>query len=79
MSHKAKIGEDSKLASDAGIRDTPGVVINGYYLNGAQPVSEFRKLIDQALKETGGCLRARWVLMVPRALGVCPSFTIVTR
>jgi protein-disulfide isomerase len=49
--HKAKVEADSKVGNDAGINGTPGFVINGYYLSGAQPTPAFKKLIDKALKE----------------------------
>jgi hypothetical protein len=29
-------------------------VINGYFLSGAQPAAQFKKLINRALKEAGG-------------------------
>jgi protein-disulfide isomerase len=50
--HKADIDLDSKAASDAKISGTPAFVINGYFINGAQPYSKFRKLIDRALTES---------------------------
>ncbi len=49
--HKAKVEADTKVGNDAGINGTPGFVINGYYLSGAQPTPAFKKLIDKALKE----------------------------
>jgi protein-disulfide isomerase len=53
-SHKAKLDADTKIGNDAGINGTPAFVINGYYLSGAQPTSAFTKLINRALKESGG-------------------------
>jgi protein-disulfide isomerase len=53
-SHKAKVDADMKLGNDAGINGTPAFVINGYYLSGAQPAAAFKKLINRALKESGG-------------------------
>jgi protein-disulfide isomerase len=52
--HKAKLDADTKIGNDAGINGTPAFVINGYYLSGAQPAAAFKKLINRALKETGG-------------------------
>jgi protein-disulfide isomerase len=52
--HKAKVDADAKIGNDAGINGTPGFVINGYYLSGAQPATAFKKLINRALKEAGG-------------------------
>ena len=51
--HKAKVDADAKVGNDAGINGTPGFVINGYYLSGAQPAPAFKKLINKALKEAG--------------------------
>jgi protein-disulfide isomerase len=52
--HKDRIEADKKDAEKAGISGTPAFVINGYYLSGAQPFPAFKKLIDRALKESGG-------------------------
>ena len=49
--HKANVDADAKAAGDAQIGGTPAFVINGYFLNGAQPAAKFRKLIDKALAE----------------------------
>jgi protein-disulfide isomerase len=52
--HKAKVDADAKIGKDVGINGTPAFVINGYYLSGAQPAAAFKKLINRALKESGG-------------------------
>jgi protein-disulfide isomerase len=52
--HKAKIDADAKAGNDAEINGTPGFVINGYFLSGAQPAPAFKKLINRALREAGG-------------------------
>jgi len=52
--HKAKIDGDMKIGNDAGINGTPAFVINGYYISGAQPAAAFKKVINKALKESGG-------------------------
>ena len=49
--HKAFVDSETKMADDAGITGTPGFVINGYFLSGAQPLSRFKKLVERALKE----------------------------
>jgi protein-disulfide isomerase len=49
--HKAFVDAESKMADDAGITGTPGFVINGYFVSGAQPLSKFKKLVDRAFKE----------------------------
>ncbi|HEX6272714.1 MAG TPA: thioredoxin domain-containing protein [Polyangiaceae bacterium] len=52
--HKAKVDADAKIGNDAGINGTPGFVINGYFLSGAQPAPAFKKIINRALRESGG-------------------------
>jgi protein-disulfide isomerase len=52
--HKAKVDADAKVGNDAGVNGTPGFVINGYFLSGAQPAPAFKKLINRALRESGG-------------------------
>jgi protein-disulfide isomerase len=51
QSHKAEVDADAKVGNDAGINGTPAFIINGYFLNGAQPYAKFRKLIERALAE----------------------------
>jgi protein-disulfide isomerase len=50
--HKAFVESDAEAASRAGITGTPGFMINGYFLSGAQPMAKFRRVIDQALRES---------------------------
>jgi protein-disulfide isomerase len=49
--HDALIAADEAQASSAGISGTPGFVINGYYVSGAQPLSAFKKVVSRALAE----------------------------
>jgi len=51
--HTAKVKADAAIGEKAGINGTPGFVINGYYLSGAQPAQAFKKVINKALKEAG--------------------------
>jgi protein-disulfide isomerase len=51
QSHKAEVDADAKIGNDAGISGTPAFIINGYFINGAQPFPKFRKLIERALAE----------------------------
>ncbi|HEY3499975.1 MAG TPA: thioredoxin domain-containing protein [Polyangiaceae bacterium] len=52
--HKAKVDADAEIGNKAGVNGTPAFVINGYFLSGAQPAAAFKKLINRALKESGG-------------------------
>ena len=47
---KSAIKEDQEIAERAGARGTPTFLINGRKLVGAQPVSEFKRIIDAELK-----------------------------
>jgi protein-disulfide isomerase len=49
--HKDGVEADAKAANAAGITGTPAFVIGKYYLSGAQPFAQFKRLIDRALKE----------------------------
>ncbi len=51
QTHKALIDADVKAAEDAKIMGTPGFVINGYFISGAQPLAKFKKVVNLALKE----------------------------
>jgi protein-disulfide isomerase len=46
--HRAAVEADAKIAKDAGIRGTPGSVVNGYFVSGAQPLANFEKVIEFA-------------------------------
>jgi protein-disulfide isomerase len=49
--HKAFVEKETAFSDKLGVRGTPGFVINGYYLSGAQPYAKFKALIKLALKE----------------------------
>ncbi|WP_437676036.1 DsbA family protein [Sorangium sp. So ce131] len=49
--HRAAVEADAKVAADAGIHGTPGFVINGYLISGAQPLAKFKKVVRRALSE----------------------------
>ena len=50
-SHAAAIEKDRDIANKAGISGTPALVINGYFVSGAQPFAKFKRVIDRALTE----------------------------
>lgn len=50
---KAKVDGDQKAGAEAGVSGTPAFFINGKMLSGAQPFSEFQKLIDAELGKGG--------------------------
>jgi len=49
--HKGAVDKDAKLGSDAGVQGTPAFFVNGYFVSGAQPLSKFRRVVDQALAD----------------------------
>lgn len=48
--HKDFVEQDAAVGNKAGIGGTPGFVINGYFVSGAQPFQAFDKIIKLALK-----------------------------
>jgi protein-disulfide isomerase len=51
--HEAIIRRDEAAAMSAGVQGTPGFVINGYQLFGAQPLHRFERLVRLALSDLG--------------------------
>jgi protein-disulfide isomerase len=51
QSHKAEVDADAKMAADEGIQGTPAFIINGYFVNGAQPYDKFKATLDKAISE----------------------------
>ncbi len=49
--HQAAVEADKKAAQAAGITGTPGFVVGKYWISGAQPYGQFRKLVELSLKE----------------------------
>ncbi len=47
--HRPRVAADVAAAQQAGIDGTPGFVINGTFLSGAQPYRVFRRAVDRAL------------------------------
>jgi len=50
---KALIQKDIDLGKKFGVRGTPAFLINNHYIDGAQPIEEFRRVIDFELKKAG--------------------------
>ena len=48
--YKDEIAADQKAGQDAGISGTPGFIINGQIISGAQPFANFQAIIEGALK-----------------------------
>ena len=51
--HQQQVEADAKEAGSFGIRGTPGFVVNGRILNGAQPIDAFIAVIDDELSRAG--------------------------
>ncbi len=57
--HKPKVEEDRQQGAKVGVAGTPAFFINGVFLNGAQPQSEFEKVIDSQLALASNSSAAR--------------------
>jgi protein-disulfide isomerase len=53
-----KIKEQQAQGMTLGARGTPAFFINGRFLSGAQPVDNFKRLIDEELKEADALIAA---------------------
>lgn len=49
--HEAAIRADEQIAKGADIKGTPSMLINGYFISGAQPLTRFKKVIRLALTD----------------------------
>lgn len=54
-----QVALDQEDGTKAGVGSTPSFFVNGVFVNGVQPVSEFEKLIDNELKSAAGQTGAR--------------------
>jgi protein-disulfide isomerase len=48
---KKIVQQDHSMLSNFGVRGTPAFFINGRYLSGAQPIQNFKRVIDEELKK----------------------------
>jgi protein-disulfide isomerase len=49
---QGRIDRDKKEAASLGVTGTPGFFINGRFLSGAKPFSEFKTMIDRELAKS---------------------------
>ena len=49
---KARVDADAAEARKLGVTGTPGFFVNGYFLSGAKPFSEFKRVIDAQLAKS---------------------------
>ena len=49
---KAKVDADAAEAAKLGVTGTPGFFVNGYFLSGAKPFSEFKRVIDAQIAKS---------------------------
>jgi protein-disulfide isomerase len=47
--YSSQIEQESQTVSALGLRGTPGFLVNGMFINGAQPFDVFQQVIDQQL------------------------------
>jgi len=49
---KARVDADAAEAAKLGVTGTPGFFVNGYFLSGAKPFSEFKRVIDEQIAKS---------------------------
>lgn len=49
--HRPEVTEATRVADQAKISGVPALVINGYFLSGAQSLSKVKRLVDRAMRE----------------------------
>lgn len=47
--HRDEIVADYELGAELGVSGTPGFFVNGRFVSGAQPITEFRRIIEEEL------------------------------
>jgi protein-disulfide isomerase len=53
---KKQVQTDQAQMAQVGVRGTPAFYINGRYLSGAQPIENFKKIIDEELKKANDAI-----------------------
>ena len=48
---KKVVADDKAVLEKLGMNGTPGFFINGRFLGGAQPIEQFKRVIDEELKK----------------------------
>jgi protein-disulfide isomerase len=56
--HQASISEDQALSARVGARGTPAFFINGRFLSGAQPIENFKTIIDDEIARADKLVKA---------------------
>ena len=51
--YQALIQQDTQIVQSLGVRGTPGFLVNGVFISGAQPFEVFQQLIDEQLALVG--------------------------
>ncbi len=51
--YSGRISQDTMAAQGMGVRGTPGFLVNGVFLSGAQPFEVFQQIIEEKLKASG--------------------------
>jgi predicted DsbA family dithiol-disulfide isomerase len=50
------VQQDQAQLAQVGVRGTPAFYINGRYLSGAQPIENFKRIIDEELKKANDAI-----------------------
>jgi predicted DsbA family dithiol-disulfide isomerase len=51
------IQQDQQQLATVGVRGTPAFYINGRYLSGAQPIENFKKIVDEELAKANEAIK----------------------
>ena len=52
--YSLQIAQESQAVQSLGVRGTPGFLVNGLFISGAQPFDVFQQIIEEQLAATGG-------------------------
>ena len=55
---KKSIAEDQATLAKVGVRGTPAFFINGRFISGAQPIENFKTVIDEEMKKADAAVKA---------------------
>ena len=55
---RRQIAQDTREVRSTGSTGTPASYVNGRFLSGAQPYETFKKMVDEALQESGSAVAA---------------------
>ncbi|MEM4260377.1 MAG: thioredoxin domain-containing protein [Candidatus Woesearchaeota archaeon] len=77
--YSERIANDLKIGQEIGIQGTPGFLINGRIISGAQPFENFKKIIEQELSgNTSGRAKVELIIVNDENCNTCDSTRVVS-